>query len=189
MHVICRGYGFLNLCNLFGTLDAALLHAGQREFHRGKTSHSVVLDAEQLAQLSRDVGTVGGYVVEVLGRGQFSAQRVQVARVAHTHAGRQLLDARQRPCPDDVVYVVVVGEDIVLAVVAVYHAHEVFALKPEEIQECAVLTEPIGIVFVVARGFVVARNDDDAVAHVFAQLLAAFDISLFLEHGCIFFLI
>ena len=104
------------------------------------------------------------------------------ACVFDADAGGQFLDAGQGAGPDDVVDVVVVGEDVVLAGLAVEHADEVLPLKAEEIEEGAVLTEPIGVVGIIARGFVVAGENDDAVADILAELLAAGDVGFFLEH-------
>ena len=110
------------------------------------------------------------------------------ACVFDAYAGCQFFDAGEGAGPDDVVDVVVVGEDVVFACFAVEDAYEVFALEAEEVEEGAVLAEPVGVVFVVAGGFVVAGHDDEAVADVFAQLLAARDIGFFFEHGVLVFL-
>ena len=196
MHVVGRGDGLLDLRNLLGTLDHALLHAGQDELHRGEAVHRAVVYAYQVGHLGTYVGAVGGQEVghrlAVDGRlhgGNHVAQHLRRAGVLHTHRGGQLFHARQRARPDDVIDIIILGEDIVLACLAVEHANQVLALQAEEIQERTVLAEPVGIVFVVARRLVVARHDNQAVAHVLAQLLTPRDVSLFVEHINAFLLI
>ena len=173
-------------------IDATLLNAGKDKWHGSILGHGVVFEAQKHAELATVVSTIGREVVEL--RIEDREMRVfnkffevgEAAAIFDTHAGSQLFDAGKRTCPNDIVYVVVVGKEVVLARVAVEHTNKVFALKAEEVEEGAVLTEPIGVVGVVAGGFVVALNDNNAVTYIFAQLFTTSDISFFFEHGIYF---
>ena len=187
VHVVGCGDGAFDFGNLLGALDGALLDAGEDEVERGVAVDGGVGDAEPLAEVGADVGAVGRQVVGQGGGGTLAvevfAEVGKGAAVVDADAGGEFLDGGQGAGPDDVVDVVVVGEEVVLAAVAVDDAHEVFALEAEEVEEGAVLAEPVGVVLVVAGCLVVAGEDDDAALEVLAELLAAGDIGLFVEHG------
>ena len=170
-----------------------LLDTGQNKLHGGVVLDGVELVTEQHTEFPLVVGAVGRQVMDAArladGLVAEGLQGGEVTAVRHTHAGGQFLDAGQGACPDDIVDVVVVGEEIIFAIVTVEHTYQVFALKAEEIEKGAVLTEPIGVVGVIAGCFVVALDDDKPVAYVLAQLFTTGDISLFFEHVDIFLVI
>ena len=172
MHVVGGGDGLFDFLDFLGTLDAALLDTGQDELHGGVVLHSVEFMAEQQTELTLVVGAVGWQVMDAAsladGLGTKGLEGGEIATILHAHTGGKFFDAGQGAGPDDIVDVVVVSEEIVYSVVAVQHADKIFALKTEEIEKCTVLTEPIGVVGVVAGGFVVALNDDKAMAYVLA---------------------
>lgn len=187
VHVVGGGDSFLYFGNFLGALDAALLDASKDERHGGVAKDGIELDAEEDTHLTLVVGTVGWQVVNLAGLadglGTESLEGGKVAGVLNTHRGGKLLHTGQRTCPDDIVNVVVIGKNIIFTVIAVEHAYEIFALEAEKIEEGAVLTKPVGVVGIVAGRFVVALDDDEAVAYVLAELFATSDISLFTEHN------
>lgn len=187
MHIVGGFDSALDFGNLFVALDAALLYAGMNEVHGGIFAHGVEFDAEQLAHLACIVGAVGWEVVDIAsladGFGAEGLQGAEVAAILDTYAGSEVLYRWQWAGPDNIVDIVVVGKEVVLAIVAVEYAYEVFALQAEEVEECRVLTEPVGVVWVVAGGFVVTLDDDKAVANILAELLAASNIGFFAKHN------
>ena len=172
MHVVGGGDGLLYFLDFLGALDAALLDTGQDELHGGVVLHSVEFIAEQQTELTLVVGAVGRQVMDAAsladGLGTKGLEGGEIATILHAHTGGKFFDAGQRACPDDIVDVVIVGKKIVFPVVAVEDTNQVLTLEPEEIEKRTVLTEPIGVVGVVAGGFVVALNDDKTVAYVLA---------------------
>ena len=79
MHVVGGGDGFLNLGNLFGTLDATLLDASQNQIHRGIGVDSARLHTQQLRELQFVVGTIRRQVMDATSVGNaFVAESLQV---------------------------------------------------------------------------------------------------------------
>lgn len=186
MHVVGGFDSLFDLNDFLSALDAALFDTSGNKLHGGIAANGIELDAEELAHLAGVVGAIGGQVVNLAslayGLGAEGLQSGKVTTIVDTYAGGKFLDAGQRTGPDHIVDIIVVGKDVVNAIVAVEHAHQIFALEAEEIEESAVLTEPICIIGIVARGFVVALDDNKAVAYVFAQLFTTSDIGFFAKH-------
>ena len=53
----------------------------------------------------------------------------------------------------------------------------------EEVDESTVLTELIGIGWVIERSVVVARDDDESAAHFLFQRVAALNVNILAEHS------
>ena len=99
----------------------------------------------------------------------------------HAHLLGQRGNRRLVAHPDDIVDGEVVAEDNRLVRVEVDDGRDVGDGKSEEIEEIAVLTEVIGIVGIVHRGFMVAQKHGDTVLDSRRQFLSSVLINLGFE--------
>ena len=83
--------------------------------------------------------------------------------------------------PDDILDVYVVAHEVLLVVIHIDNASQALAMKPEEIEERAVLAETIDVAGIVGRRVVVAHQQDDSRTDPLAEEPSALNICLFVE--------
>ena len=113
---------------------------------------------------------------------QSLGQRYAGAGKADATQGSSLAEAGLGARPNNVVHGHVVAIDGGLTRRGVHHGSQIGLVEAEEIEECAVLTESVGVVGVVKSRLCITQNNDEAIGHGLCQTLAALDIYLLLKH-------
>ena len=94
--------------------------------------------------------------------------------MSHMDARCHVFHARLRTHPDDVVHRHVVAEQIVFTTVDVDDTCHARLVNAEKVEETTVLAKLVCVVRVVARSFVVTRENNQAVSHLASKGLATF---------------
>ena len=172
MHIVCSGNSLFNFCNFLVALYTALFHTRKDELHRRILHHGIKLIAEQQTQLSLIICPVRRKIMNspglTYGFGAEFLKSGKVSTLCHAYRSSKLLDTGQWTCPDNIVNVIIIGENIIHAIVTVKHSNEVFPLKTKEIQERTILSEPIGVIGIITWCFMVSLNDYQTMSNVFS---------------------
>ncbi len=193
VHLAAYGACVLYLTDLGLALDGAHTDDGLDKLPRGLGALLSGRDAEELLHHDLYVMAIGREVVDGLsglcGGGDNLLETGEGSRVGYAYLRGHICYTVYTAVPDDVVYVDIVAEQILLVIVDIDDADESVALQAKVVEECAVLTEVVDIAGVVGGAIVVARQKDEATAHKLLQGLAALSISLFIKHRVAIFMI
>ena len=96
--------------------------------------------------------------------------------------------ARNGTCPNYVVHIDILSEEVLLSFVYIDDTDKVLQVMSEKISECTVLTERISVGRIVERTVAVAEYQNDTSFDIFHELLASHHVSLFAEHNLSLFL-
>ena len=186
VHAVADLEGAFHLLDLLGALLLAHLGHGEHQFHRLVVVQQGGVDSQQRREPELRLAPVGRQVVDAaalcdrLAQPRFERRRREGLRDADP--GAQFAQGGLRTGPDDVLHREVVAVERLLARVGVDHADQRGGVQPEVVEERRVLPEVVGVVGVVVRGQPVAREQDDALSDLRAQLAAARGIGFCREH-------
>ena len=143
------------------------------------------MDAGEVHQLNHQVVAVGGQEVDALallpGLVHHGLQLAHGRTVSHSalagHVGHAIYLAK----PYDVVDADVVAHECLAVGIYVYHTHQPLAVLSVEIQERAVLAEPVTVGGIVGWRVVVAEEQHQSAAQTLFQRLTPLYVDFFVE--------
>ena len=94
---------------------------------------------------------------------------------------RQVAHRLYATVPHNVVDVNLVAAKNLVVRVGIHDANQSFAVLCEIVEERAILPILIGVRRIIHRCIIIAKEQNDAVAHEFPKFLAALNVSLFAE--------
>ena len=190
VHGVADVERFFELLDLLGTFLFPHLGYGHHQLDRLVIVQCGRFEAQQVGEQQLGFASVRGQVVDAAslddGFGQVRFQVGQREGVRNACFGPLFAQRRLRPRPDDVFDREVVAVQRNLSGVGIDQADQRRGVESEVVEERGVLAEIIGVVEVVVGCEHIARNEDQAAAHLAAQGAAASDVDFFCKHSRIF---
>ena len=163
------------------------------EFQTDILLHLVDMAVQPIRTLDLCVATVGRQHVYLAafdqGLLEVFSEMVEVAAVGDADAVALLFQRRQGATPNHVVDGDIHAKENLLATLKVDDADQVGVVETEIIGEVAVLTIDVGVVGIVEGGFVVGREESDALRDHFFQCSATATVNIFCKHICLILLL
>ena len=185
VHFITNDSSAFELFDFFCRLLAALFNNRLDERQRGSRTLLRWMDMQQIHDLNLRVVAIGreemnltslfdGFVYDV----GHAAHR---SMIGNTCFLRQVAHRLYATVPHNVVDVNLVAAKNLVVRVGIHDANQSFAVLCEIVEERAILPILIGVRRIVHRCIIIAKEQNDAVAHELPKFLAALNVSLFAE--------